>query len=737
MQQILPMIPSGATRINENLSVLREGGHVRYFYFLFEIGVHAESDLASFRHKICELVSTGACRNIEILRTFGMSASSLKRWLRQYAEKGPGVFYRDRGVRGGAVLAGDVLQEAQTLLDRGFTRGEVAEKLSVSYDVIRKAVKDGRLHMSPSAGKPGTTRSERNVRDADCELGVACVRSSERILAAVGVISEAPSEFEENCDIEKGGVLCALPALVENGLYRHLEGRFRLPSGYYDMIHVISLLSFMVLSGVPIVERLRFESPGEMGKLLGLDRVPEVKTLRNKLSLMCSDAEAVAGWTRQLSRDWFNARPDLAGILYVDGHVSVYHGDSTALPRRYCARMRLCMRGSTFYYVNDVLGQPFFSVEQVVDEGLLKTLRGIIVPRLLDEVPGQPSLQELEKDPRLYRFMIIFDREGYSPDFFREMWEGHRIACMTYHKYPGEPWPEEEFIEVEAVRIDGKPETMRIAERGVRLGETDGGIWMKEIRRLTKSGHQTSIITTALALDSMKTAVYMFNRWVQENFFKYMVYMYCLDSLIEKGTEIFSAPARVVNPSWKELDYKVNSITQKLRHRLSKFGKIELPSNLEDDDSEEKIKEKSELLEEIEQFQSELEKLKAERKKHPRHISFDELPENLKFERLKPSKRLFFDTIKMLVYRSETAMANSIRQFLDRDDARVLVRQLMRSHADIVPDTKGKILNVRIHRFTTKRHDRAIGELLATLNETETAYPGTDMRLVYSLAGEV
>jgi len=230
------------------------------------------------------------------------------------------------------------------------------------------------------------------------------------------------------------------------------------------------------------------------------------------------------------------------------------------------------MRGSTFYYVNDVLGQPFFAVEQVVDEGLLKTLRNIIIPRLLSEVPGQPSLQELEKDPRLYRFMIIFDREGYSPDFFREMWVEHR-------------------------------------------------------------------------------------------------------------------------------------------------------------------KEKSELLEEIEQFQFELGKLKAERKKHPKHIDFDELPENLQFERLKPSKRLFFDTVKMLVYRAETAMANTVRQFLDRDDARVLIRQLMKSHADIIPDTEGKILNVRIHRFTTRRHDRAIGDLLTTLNETETPYPGTDMKLVYSLTG--
>jgi len=60
----------------------------------------------------------------------------------------------------------------------------------------------------------------------------------------------------------------------------------------------------------------------------------------------------------------------------------------------------------------------------------------------------------------------------------------------------------------------------------------------------------------------------------------------------------------------------------------------------------------------------------------------------------------------------------------------------MKSHADIILDTEGKILNVCTHRFTTRRHDRAVGDLLATLNETETPYPGTDMKLVYSLTGQ-
>ncbi|RJP27587.1 MAG: hypothetical protein C4527_13445 [Candidatus Omnitrophota bacterium] len=46
----------------------------------------------------------------------------------------------------------------------------------------------------------------------------------------------------------------------------------------------------------------------------------------------------------------------------------------------------------------------------------------------------------------------IFDREGYSPAFFAEMWE-KRIARQTYHKYTKDDWPEAEFLEEEEIEL--------------------------------------------------------------------------------------------------------------------------------------------------------------------------------------------------------------------------------------------------------------------------------------------
>ena len=94
-----------------------------------------------------------------------------------------------------------------------------------------------------------------------------------------------------------------------------------------------------------------------------------------------------------MAREWMEAQPESAGTLYIDGHVRVYHGHLTPLPRRYVARQRLCLRGTTDYWVNAMDGQPFFAVTQAADPGLLKVLEEQIVPRLLAEVPGQPCAE--------------------------------------------------------------------------------------------------------------------------------------------------------------------------------------------------------------------------------------------------------------------------------------------------------------------------------------------------------
>ena len=63
-----------------------------------------------------------------------------------------------------------------------------------------------------------------------------------------------------------------------------------------------------------------------------------------------------------------------------------------------------------------------------------------------------------------------------------------------------------------------------------------------------------------------------------------------------------------------------------------------------------------------------------------------------KFERLTPSRKQLVDTVKMVAYRAETAMASIVHEKLARkDDARSLLRDLFRSEADLVPDLEQRV----------------------------------------------
>ena len=137
-------------------------------------------------------------------------------------------------------------------------------------------------------------------------------------------------------------------------------------------------------------------------------------------------------------------------------------------------------------WVNAMDGQPFFVVNQAVDPGLIQVIEQDILPRLDEEVPGQPSEAVLEADPLLHRFTLVFDREGYSPALLQRM-KAQRVACVSYHKYPGDDWPEEELSPHQVkLPATGQVLEMKLAERGTCLSNQQ---WVREIRKLPERGH--------------------------------------------------------------------------------------------------------------------------------------------------------------------------------------------------------------------------------------------------------
>jgi hypothetical protein len=261
---------------------------------------------------------------------------------------------------------------------------------------------------------------------------------------------------------------------------------------------------------------------------------------------------------------------------------------------------------------------------------------------------------------------------------------------------------------------------------------------VREIRKLTESGHQVSLISTVFSESALEDSVRLFSRWSQENFLRYMMEHFAIDLLNEYRTEEIPETKRpVVNPEWRELDRRRRSVKSKLTHQQARFAALTLHPESDGAAQAKWAKRKAELVEAIEQFEKELTDVKDQLKKTPNHRKWDELPETEKFERLAPSRKQLVDTVKMIAYRAETAMASIVREVLARsDDGRSLLRDLFRSEADLLPDVEHRLLHVQVHPMANPRSNRAIMHLLEHLNAAEFTYPGTNLQLVYSLAGK-
>jgi hypothetical protein len=578
------------------------------------------------------------------------------------------------------------------------------------------------------------TKSQRSREDAAAVRGVGATDGCMRVMASLGKIAAVPSDFQRPCEsVTHGGVLLALPALLAAGLLRHAARFFTLPAGFYGLEHIFMLLGMLALCRIKSIEQLRSTAPGEWGKLLGLDRCPEAKTLREKIKYLTTDGDG-KGWSAQLCEDWMAANPAATATLYIDGHARAYHGHQTKLPRHYIARERLCLRATTDYWVNGLDGLPFFKINQAVDPGLIRALEEQIVPELELLVPNQPSQEQLDADPLLMRFRLISDREGYSPGFFKRM-AAKRIACQTYHKHPGGDWPASEFRTCKVPLMTGGEADMLLAERGTLIGsDKDDQLWVREIRKLGADGHQTAIISAEWQASAVQIAGPQFGRWYQENFFKYGREHFNLDRQIDYQLEAVDETVRLVNPAWRKLDGEVRRRVAIQHARKARLHDLGIAGQLEPAKAEHYMRTATVLRADIEQEDAQIDKIKKKRKETAKHLTFAELPKEDRFLKLATRSKHFIDTIKMIAYRAETAMAHIVREQLNahhQDEARTLIRDLCSTPADLMPDQQAQTLTITLHCLATPKNNAAVAHLCAELNATETLYPGTDLRMIF------
>ena len=144
-QALLPIFPSDATAINEAMSFCQRDGSVYYFHGCVPVYTHPAGDLKAFRLWASQLVVNGSCTQAEVVRAFGISPISMKRYVKQLRAGGAKAFFAERRRRRPLVLTPEVVTRAQTLLAEGQSRAAVAKTLALKPDTLNKAVRAGRL----------------------------------------------------------------------------------------------------------------------------------------------------------------------------------------------------------------------------------------------------------------------------------------------------------------------------------------------------------------------------------------------------------------------------------------------------------------------------------------------------------------------------------------------------------------------------------------------------------------
>lgn len=537
-------------------------------------------------------------------------------------------------------------------------------------------------------------------------------------MAITGGQEYAPSLFEDQQSVLNAGVLFSIPALISQGIEKIFTVYKPLPAGFYGLHHIIFMLCFMALCRIKNPEQLKNYSPGELGKLLGLDRIPEVRYFRKKLKQITDQSKADELHT-VFFRTWVDQLPEM--FFYIDGHVRVYHGDKATLPKRFVSREKLCLSGTTEFWINDEKGLPLMVLTGELNEKLKFAIE-LAIPKIRNEItvipkPGEPV------------FVLVFDREAYEPKWFIKLWEEYQVAVITYRKNVADRWDDSLFYNIET-QINNTNVTMRLCEMGTQLN----GHWFREIRRLSDSGHQTSIITTHPSLQLQTTAVKMFARWTQENFFKYMIANFDFDRMIEYGTEPVDQKLSIPNPDYKKLTYLLKKAREKkARLEARVYKKINENDQVNIDQIKKSIEKSASMIDQINGYNDEIKDLLTKRKDIPARITVAQMPEEIRYNKLKQESKKLKNAIVMLAYRSESALYNNLADYYKYKDkeGRALLKEIFTSDADMIPDYQNRTLTVKLHSLSTPRDNQAVKQLCEFLNQTETLYPYTNLRLIY------
>jgi transposase len=748
---------SNTVVINARCSLRIEAGQRVIIIAGLPVHHYCAEDAVAEAYAMVFLVGSGFAQQTDVARAFARSERSVRRYQRRYAQGGMAALGRAEGWRRGRRrIAGKRLRSIEMLKSQGLSNRAIAHRLGVSEKAIRKLVgpskpADGAQLalagiMTAAAGKPAATRvpsapsagddADRTTPSAEDCAGDrdpipapgddvepvpmsldrdASDRTFDRQLAHLGLLDDAAPLFREGAAVPGAGVLLALPCLAESGLFRISRKLYgEIGPAFYGLRTTLLTLLFMALLRIKRPEHLKERDPAAFGRLLGLDRAPEVKTLRRRLTRLAAHhcAEQLGA---ELARLRVDQRGHLMGFLYVDGHVRAYHGERPIASRAYVARRHLAMPASTDYWINDRSGDPLLVITGEVNAALTRAL-----PRILREV------RELVGERRV---TIVFDRGGWSPKLFGTMIKDG-FDLITYRAGRCRRINERRFIR-RRTELDGRLVDYLLHDQPVNF--LKGKLRLRQVTRLCDTGHQTQVITSRWDLRDIEVADRMFERWRQENFFKYMREEFLLDALVDYRIEPEDPTRTIPNPERRALDKELRAARAELAKLEREYGAAAA------DNAEQrrptmrgfKIAHRR-LGKQLRRARARVARLFARRRDVPKRVEIRDLSEPA-VVKLATERKHLTDIVKMVAYQAESDLLALLRPHYARVDqeGRTLLHELFATVGDIrVGDSE---LHLTLAPLSSPHRTRAAQALCEMLDQTATIFPGSRLRMRFAV----
>jgi hypothetical protein len=759
-QELLPCPPppSGTVYVNDRVS-FRTSGTQRVISVHGVVFAHySVEDRAAEAYAMITLWESEYATQTQMARAFGYSARSLRRYQERFEAEGIQALVRKPGRPAGRRFGGRKERgRDQTILHlktKGASNRAIAGKLGLSEKAIRKRLRrlgwqpqaepaaSGLLFEQDTAGDASPT-SEVSENTIDIPKGAAAAaaerrggthediepasvsrdpnpldRSMDRLLAAMGLIEDAAPVFAPAESLPRAGVLLAIPALVASDVLpvaRQIYGS--IGPAFYGLRTTLVAYILLALLRIPRPETLKEYAPADLGRIVGLDRLPEVKTLRRKLARLAS-RKASQAFGRELARRRIAERGRMMGFLYIDGHVRAYHGKYT-IPKAYLARTRLAVPGTTDYWVNDKKGEPLFVVTAEANAAMTRML-----------VPMLEEVRNLIGPHR--RVTIVFDRGGWSPKLFQKLL-AMGFDIMTYRKGRVRRIAEKRFV-WRTAKLDGRSVKYLLHDQPVRF--LRGKLRLRQVTRLTDNGKQTPILTSRWDLRDIVVAYRMFERWRQENFFKYMRQEFLIDALSDYQVEPDDPERSVPNPARKAVDNELRKARARWNKLKQTYGDASLdyiegrtPTMREFQAADKKI------YQEIQEAAERVAELAAQQTSLPLRVPLAEARPDQDLVKLSTEQKHLTNVLKLVAYQIESDLVNLIRPHYARaeDEGRTLIQTVLQSTATLEPTDQE--LRVTLSPLSSPHRSQAVAALCENLNKAETRFPGSNLRMRFAVAG--